>query len=170
MSEDPMAAMQEMAAPTADHERLTPFLGTFKAEVKIWMGPGDPMVSTGTMTSTLVLGGRFVRQDYMGDSDPGQTPFPNFEGHGYWGFNKNTQKYEGFWIDTASTVMQHESGAVDESGKVWTMTGEIEGSDGETSVKRSIITLVDNDHHGIEMFFTKGDQEFRGMEIQYVRA
>jgi len=170
MSDDPTAAMQEMAAPAADHERLTPFLGTFKAKVSLWMGPGDPMVSTGSMTNTLVLGGRFVRQDYQGDPAPGPTPFPNFEGHGYWGFNKNTQKYEGFWIDTASTVMQHESGTVDGSGKVWTMTGEIVGPDGETSTKRSVITLVDDDHHNMEMFFTKGDQEFRGMEIQYQRA
>ena len=60
MSEDPMAAMQEMAAPSADHERLTPFLGTFKAEVRIWMGPGDPMVSTGSMTNTWALGGRLL--------------------------------------------------------------------------------------------------------------
>jgi len=163
MSDDPMAAMQEMAAPTADHERLTPFLGTFKAEVKIWMGPGDPLVSTGSMTSSWALDKRFLRQHYKGDPSPGSDPFPNFEGHGFWGFNKNTQRYEGFWIDTASTVMQHES------GKVWTMTGDIVGPDGEISTKRSVITLVDDDHHGIEMYFTKDDQEFRGMAIQYTR-
>ena len=170
MSDDPMAAMQEMAAPGPEHERLKPFLGTFKAIVSIWMGPGDPMVSTGSMTNTLALGGRFMKQDYKGDPDPGPTPFANFEGNGYWGFNKNTQQYEGFWIDTASTVMQHESGTVDERGKVWTLAGEIVGTDGETTTKRSVITLVDDDQHHIEMFFTKDDQEFKGMEIQYSRA
>lgn len=170
MSDEPIAAMLERAAPTADHERLTPFVGTFKAEVKIWMGPGEPMVSTGSMTNTWALGGRFLHQDYKGDPSPGPDPFPGFEGQGYWGFNKNTERYEGFWIDTASTVMQHESGTVDETGKSWTMTGEIVGSDGETTTKRSVITLVDNDQHGIEMYFTKGDQEFKGMEIQYTRG
>lgn len=170
MSDDPTAAMQEMAAPAAEHKRLTAFEGTFKAEVKIWMGPGDPMVSTGTMVNSWALGGRFLRQDYKGDPSPGPNPFPDFEGHGYWGFNKNTRKYEGFWIDTASTVMQNESGTVDEAGKVWTMSGDIVGPDGEASVKRSVITLVDHDHHQMEMFFSKGDQEFKGMEIQYSRA
>lgn len=170
MSDDPTAAMQEMAAPAAEHERLTAFAGTFKAEVKIWMGPGDPMISTGSMTNSWVLGGRFLRQDYKGDPSPGPDPFPNFEGHGYWGFNKNTQRYEGFWIDTASTIMQNETGTVDESGKVWTMTGEIVGPDGEVSIKRSVLTLIDDDHHRMEMFFTKGDQDFKGMEIQYARA
>ena len=170
MTDDPMTAMQEMAAPGPEHDRLKPFLGTFRAEVKIWMGPGEPMVSTGTMTNTQELGGRFVRQDDKGDPASEPTPFPEFEGHGYWGFNKNTQMYEGFWIDSASTVMQNESGGVDETGKMWTMIGEIVGPDGEVTTKRSIITLVDDDHHGMEMFFTKGDQEFKGMEIQYVRA
>jgi hypothetical protein len=170
MTDDPMATMQEMAAPTADHERLSPFVGTFEAEVKIWMGPGDASVMTGTMNNTWSLGGRFVRQEYKGDSVPGPNPFPDFAGHGYWGFNKNTSQYEGFWIDTASTIMQHEKGSVDESGKVWTMTGEMVGPDGEATQKRSVITLVDDDHHHIEMFFTKGDQESKGMEIQYTRA
>lgn len=170
MSDDPMAAMKKVAAPTADHDRLKPFLGTFKAEVKIWMGPGEPVISTGSMTNTWALGGRFMHQDYKADEDTGPTPFPQFEGQGFWGFNKNTQKFEGFWIDTASTVMQNESGTVDESGKIWTMTGAIIGSDGEASTKRSVITLVDDDHHHIEMFFSKGDQEFKGMEIQYSRS
>ncbi len=51
---------EAMSRTTEAHERLKPFEGTFKAEVKMWMGPGDPMVSTGTMTSTLELGGRFL--------------------------------------------------------------------------------------------------------------
>lgn len=170
MSDDPMAAMQEMAAPATEHQALTPFQGTFKAEVKIWMGPGDPSVMTGTMTSTFDLGGRFLRQDYKGDSSPGPNPFPGFEGRGFWGFNKNTQRYEGFWIDTASTIMQTEQGTVDANGKVWTMIGEIVGTDGEASTKRSVITLVDDDHHQMEMFFSKDGQEFKGMEIQYIRA
>ena len=170
MSDDPMAAMQEMAAPGPDHDRLKPFLGTFKATVSIWMGPGDPMVSTGSMINSLALGGRFVKQDYKGDPSADPTPFPEFEGQGFWGFNKNTQKYEGVWIDTASTVMQHESGTVDATGKVWTMTGDIVGPDGEISVKRSVITLVDDDHHSMEMYFSKDGQEFKGMEIRYIRA
>ncbi len=148
-----------MSAPTADHERLTPFVGTFRAEVKIWMGPGDPNVSTGTMTNTFELGGRFLRQEFKGDPNDG--PFPAFEGHGYWGFNKATGKYEGFWIDNASTIMQVDKGDVDDSGKRWEMKGEM---------KRSVITLDDEDHHSIEMFFTRGDQESKEMEIRYTRS
>ena len=157
-----------MSAPAPAHERLTPFVGTFRAEVKIWMGPGDPNLSTGKMTNTFALGGRFLRQEYKGDPNDG--PFPEFEGHGYWGFNKATGKYEGFWIDNASTIMQTDAGDVDDSGKRWEMKGEMVGPNGDPLVKRSVITLEDDDHHSIEMFFIHGDQESRAMEIRYTRS
>ena len=113
---------EKMAALSDAHKRFETFIGTFKAQVKMWMGPGDPMVSTGTLTNDLELGGRYLRQVYMGDAQEG--PFANFEGRGYWGFNTTTNQYEGFWIDTASTSMQRETGDVDSTGKVWTMVGE----------------------------------------------
>lgn len=159
----------QMASPGNEHERLKPFEGTFKAEVRIWMGPGDPQVSTGTLVSSWDLGGRFLRQDYKGDQADG--PFPDFEGRGYWGYNKLSGQYEGMWIDNASTVMQTEAGGVDESGKVWTMVGEMPNPQGEgTMTKRSVITLEDDDHHSMEMYFSSPEGEFKAMEIKYQRA
>ena len=170
MTETTGCNFEEMAAPIAAHEKLKPFEGTFRAEVKIWMGPGEPNASTGTMTNTFDLGSRYLHQRYVGD--PCEGPFTNFEGRGYWGFNKATNKYEGFWIDTASTVMQTESGDVDDSGTVWTMIGSMPGQEtGTTTNKKSIITLKDHDHHSIEMYFEGPDgSEVKGMEIQYTRA
>jgi hypothetical protein len=153
------------------HARLEPFAGTFKAVVKIWMGPGEPMVSTGVMTNTMELGGRFLHQHYEGDPST-DSPFPDFQGRGYWGYNTVLGKYEGFWIDTASTLMQTESGDVDGSGKVWTMLGEIpDAKSKRPSQKKSVISLTDRDHHSMEMFFTDpGGTEVKGMEIKYTRA
>ena len=159
-----------MGATVEEHKKLEPFVGTFKAEVKMWMGSGDPTVSTGVMTSAFDLGGRFLKQVYKGDADTG--PFANFEGRGYWGYNTVENKYEGFWIDTACTLMQTETGEVDASGKVWTMRGEMANPDGSgTMTKRSVITLIDNDRHSLEMFFgAPGADESKAMEIQYQRA
>ncbi len=157
-----------MGALSEQHDKFKPFVGTFAAEVKLWMGPGEPMVSTGTMTGTLELGGRFLHQVFKGD--PGGGPFPDFEGRGYWGYNTTTNKYEGFWIDSGSTAMQNEVGDVDESGKVWTMIGEMTNPQtGQPMQKRSVITLQDNDRHKMEMYFIQGGQEFKGMEIGYTR-
>ena len=163
-------ACSEMGTLAEQHKRFDAFVGTFKAEVKLWMGPGEPHVSTGVMTNSMDLGGRFLRQIYKGDQSDG--PFPNFEGRGYWGYNTVTNEYEGFWIDSASTFMQNETGQVDASGKVWTMTGQMtDPQTGQPMQKRSITTLEDRDHHCIEMFFKGPDgNEFKAMEISYSRT
>lgn len=160
----------QMPGPGPAHEKFKPFVGTFKAEVRIWMGPGDPMESTGVMVNTLEIGGRFLQEVYTGDPSSGG-PFPDFAGRGYWGYNSVSNKYEGVWMDTASTMMQFEFGDVDASGKVWTMIGEIPSPQGDGMIrKKSIITLKDNDHHSMEMYFTMPDgNEHKTMEIHYTR-
>ena len=161
--------LESMSATTPEHDRLKPFEGTFRSEVKIWMGPGDPMLSTGTMTCEFDLDGRFLHQIYKGD--PSDRPFSSFEGRGYWGYNNISKRFEGFWIDSASTIMQHDVGEVDESGKVWTMIGEMPNPQtGGSMTKRSVITLEDNDHHSVEMYFDTGDGEVKSMEIRYQRV
>jgi len=152
------------------HKLLAPFAGTFAAEVRLWMGPGDPIVSTGVMTNTLDLGGRFLRQHYEGD--PGAGPSSEFQGRGYWGYNTVSNQYEGFWIDTASTVMQTDTGNVDAAGKVWTMIGQTTcPRTGKPMKKRSTITLEDRNHHRMEMYFAYPDgDESKAMEIRYTRT
>ena len=154
--------------PSDHHQLLKPFEGKFSAVVTLWMGPGEPMVSTGTMTNSFELNNQFLHQHYEGDATDG--PFPGFQGRGYWGFNTATNEYEGFWIDTASTLMMHESGAVDDSGKVWEMAGDFKNpQDGSDMKKRSVIKLEDNDHHTMEQFMATADGEFKTMEIKYER-
>lgn len=168
MSETGHEAMAELAAPSEEHERLEAFVGTFRSEVKIWMGPGDPTVTTGVMVNERDLGGRFLRQTYQGDDVEG--PFPSFSGRGYWGYNKVDGRWEGFWIDNASTIMQIEQGSLDDSGRVWTMSGELTNPQtGRPVRKRSVITLHDADHHTMEMYFESPEGEMKGMEISYRR-
>lgn len=158
----------KMPEPGPQHELLRPFEGTFNAEVKIWMGPGEPALSTGRMTNTFQVGGLFLHQEYQGDKVDG--PFPSFVGRGYWGYNTNLGNFEGFWIDNASTQMQMETGTVDESGKTWEMSSEFE-MHGATMKKRTIIKILDNDHHTMESFMTQpGGEEMKSMEIDYKRV
>lgn len=159
-----------MPVAGAEHRCLQPFVGKFRAEVKMWMGSGDPMLSSGTMTNTWELSGLYLQQDYVGDAVDG--PFPSFEGKGFWGYNTTTRQYEGFWIDNASTTMQNEMGQVDASGKVWEMNSEMICSPNQPPLKkRSVITLIDNDRHKMEMFLTGPDgHEMKNLEIDYQRV
>ncbi len=159
----------EMGALADAHKKFEPFVGTFRAEVTMWMGPGEPMVMTGVMKNSLDLGGRYLRQDYTGDQMDG--PFPHFEGHGFWGYNTVIHKYEGFWIDSASTFMMTETGGVDASGKVWTMVSEIINPETHKPMKKkSVITLKDRDHHTMESYFEGPDGKMtKTMAITYER-
>ena len=159
----------QMPQPGAEHQLLKPFEGTFAAEVKIWMGPGDPAVSTGTMVNSFQLGGLYLHQTYTGDSSEG--PFPSFLGQGYWGYNTTTKKYQGLWIDNASTTMQLEHGQVDSTGRVWEMVSEcIAPGSNQPMKKRSVITVVDDDHHTMVTFMEfPGQPEMKSMEISYER-
>ncbi|MDQ7014733.1 MAG: DUF1579 family protein [Planctomycetota bacterium] len=170
MANDTAFDCAAMGATTEAHERFKPFVGTFNAKVSMWMGPGDPMLSTGSMTNTLDLGGRFLHQVYKGDATDG--PFPDFAGRGYWGYNTLTNRYEGFWIDTACTFMQTDEGQVDDTGKVWTSFGSMtDPSSGKPMRKRSIITLHDDNSHEMEMSFeTAPDTWSKCMHIAYTRA
>jgi len=160
--------MGEVVFPTESHKRFAPFVGTFAAEVKLWMGPGDPHVTTGVMTNTMELNNQFLQQVYEGDPSAG--PFPEFKGRGYWGFNSVTKKYEGFWIDIASTIMMNETGDVNSDGNIWTMTGEFNNPQtGQPMKKKSVITVIDDDHHKMEQFMDGPNGEFKTMEINYTR-
>jgi len=163
---------QMVSGLTEDHLRLKPFEGTFRAEVRFWMGPGDPVVSHGTMVNRFVLGGRFLRQEFQGDASDG--PFgqmPAFTGEGYWGYNTVDKRYEGTWVDNASTLIQVESGQVDANGAEWNMYSSMTNPQtGKPMEKRSIITLQDDDHHSMEMWFREPDgPEVKAMEIRYTR-
>jgi hypothetical protein len=166
---DQTADCPHMAPPGIEHELFKQFVGTWKGKVQIWMGPGDPVESTGTMVNEMDLDGRFLKQTYTGDANDG--PFPNFAGRGFFGFNNTTGKFEGFWIDTASNQMATEFGDYDEATKTWTMLGEMNMGGGKTCGKRSVFTVLNENEQTLEMFFDMpGAGESKGMHIHYTRA
>ena len=167
--EQAMADFAEMAKLAPEHEHLKQLEGTWRAEVRMWMGPGDPMVVTGTMVNEMDLGGKFLKQTYTGD--PCEGPFPAFEGRGWFGFNKSSGKYEGVWIDNAATMMHLDQGTVDGSGKKWEMRRISESPCGDGSAGRSELTIEDADHHTMASFTLKeGQADMKHMEIKYTRA
>ena len=167
--EQAMADFAEMAKPAPEHKHLEQFVGTWRAEVKMWMGPGDPMVVTGTMVNELDLGGKFLKQTYTGD--PCEGPFPAFEGRGWFGYNKSQGRYEGLWIDNAATMMHTDHGKVDASGKKWEMHRVSESPCGDGSAGRTEVVITDADHHSMKSYtIMEGQPEFKHMEINYTRA
>lgn len=163
-----MDACMQAATPGPEHARLGAFVGTWKAQVKHWMGPdAEPHASTGEMVNEWMLGDRWVRQRYRCDSG-------RFEGFGLFGFNNITRRYEGFWVDTMSTGMSNDQGTCDEAGTTWEMTTTCPNPmDGSTMLKRSTIRVLSPNKHVMEMYFApeaRPDAGFKAMEIVYERV
>jgi Protein of unknown function (DUF1579) len=165
-----MSSSSQLSPANEQMKLLAPMEGTFRTEVFFFMGPGEPHKSTGTMINSWDVGGTFLKQHYTGDQSDG--PFPAFTGRGYWGYNKVDERYEGFWIDNASTMMQHEQGQVDSTGRSWEMHSTFTHPETKQMCKkRTVFAIQDDDHNSMTTYmeFVSGD-ETKVMEIRFTRA
>jgi hypothetical protein len=135
----------------------------------MWMkGPGgEPSISKGTSENKMVLGGRYLQQDFTGEM-MGQP----FVGTGFTGYDNFNKKYVGFWIDNMSTGMSTMDGVLDKDGKAVTMWGKMdEPATGEKGKKVKYVTrFLDKDTQVFETYDVSayGDKK-PVMEITYKR-
>jgi hypothetical protein len=160
-----MAAMMKLATPGPQHAALKPLEGSWKATVKSFMGPGEPAVSEGTAENQMILGGRFLRQEYHG-TFMGQP----FEGYGVTGYDNAKKQYVGAWVDSVGTMIQTTTGSMDKSGKVLTLHGTWD--DPVTHKKtptKQIVRITDDKTNVFEMYGQMEGKEVKQMEITYTR-
>ena len=167
--EEMMKRWEESMKPGEAHKKLEAMVGTFDAEVKMWMnGPnGEPTVSKGVSENTLVLGGRYVQQNFK--SEMMNQPF---SGVGYTGYDNFNKKYVGFWIDNMSTGMSTMDGKLDKDGQTYVMWGKMdEPMTGEKGKKVKYVTkVIDNDKHVFEVYdVTTYGEKKPTMQITYTR-
>jgi hypothetical protein len=80
-------------------------------------------------------------------------------------------RWEGFWIDTSSTIMQTETGTYDPAARAWTMHGSFPAAFGRPAVsKRAVIGVESDDRHWMEQYQDDGLGEVRTMRIEYERV
>jgi hypothetical protein len=115
-----MKKMEAAATPGANHKSLVWLVGNWTSTSKWWMmGPAsDPFPGTGTSEFSWTLDGRFIRQDYKGES----MGMP-FIGVGYLGYDNVMKAYTQIWMDNTSTSLIMMTGQADKSGKVYTYDG-----------------------------------------------
>jgi len=97
--------------------------------------------------------------------------FQPFNGIGYVGYDNTAKKIQSIWMDSAATGMMWMTGNADAGGKVVTAKGSMsDPMSGKSLPMEDKITIVDNDHHKMEMW-TKGPggKMMKMMEIDYTR-
>ena len=161
-------ALAQPGAPAGpEYAVLKQDVGKWKAKCKMWMGPGDPIVSQATETVRM-LGEHWAISDFHG-SMMGQA----FSGHGMFSYDAKTKKYIGSWADSMSPNLMHMTGTYDEATKTMTMEGMGAGPDG-VLMKHKLITVYKSDD--TKVFTMHGgpaeggaDQMTKMMEITYTR-
>jgi hypothetical protein len=167
--EEMMKRWQAFMTPGTAHKMLEESVGTWDAEVKIWMkGPGgEPTISKGTSEQRMVLGGRYLQQDFKGEMMGQQ-----FTGIGLTGYDNFKKKYVCFWIDNMGTGISTMDGVLDKDGKSCTMWGKMdEPATGQKDKKVKYVTrFVDRDTQVFETYdVTSFGDKKPTMEITYKR-
>jgi len=161
-----MAEYMKYANPGPQHEALKPLVGSWKTVTKAWMAPGqEPQVTEGTSEATLILGGRFIKEEF-------HSTFMNapFQGFGITGYDLTKGAYVGSWTDTMGTGIMNMTGEADSSGKVFNWTASYYDPVMKQDKKYRMVTkIVDNNSHTFQLYEVMGSQETLGMEITYTR-
>ena len=162
-----MEAMMKAATPGDAHRKLSPMAGSFTADVKMWMAPGTPPAGgAGVAENSWALDGRWLEQKFAGNF----MGMP-FTGVGYTGYDNIKKKYVGTWMDTMTTSMMISDGKAEADGKSFTFTSSMDDPmTGKSSPVKEKVTVVDDDHHTLEMWGAGPDGKmFKMMEIAYTR-
>ncbi|MFO0969229.1 MAG: DUF1579 domain-containing protein [Gemmataceae bacterium] len=153
----------EVPPPGPEHKVLSKLTGTWEAKVKFY-GPGGEGESKGTMKRAMIMGGRFLKEDFTGDMMG-----MKFQGMGVVGFDPAKKKYVSSWIDNMSFGITTFEGTYDAEKKTLTSVGE-DVWEGKKMKARDVLTIISDKEQKFEMFRSAGEKEFKVMDITYTKA
>ena len=164
--EEMMEVYKKLATPGEPHKLLASIAGSWTTKTKEWIDPQKPPVeSTGTVSSRMMLDGRFLQQEITG-SMHGR---PHT---GIWtiGYDNLLKRYISTWIDTMSTQIFIMDGTASADGKAITLTGQHAEVGGGHMTHRAIWKILDSNTQEFIMYGTyHGGQEMKMMEVLYTR-
>ena len=165
MDEEQAAMMQawmDAATPSEPHARLAGQVGSWSADMEIFMDPDAPPVTTTyQVRRSMELGGRVLHEEWSGEW-MGQT----FAGIGRTGYDNITDQYWSTWSDNMSTALMVSHGTRHEDGSVH-MTGSYpDPISGGTIKSRFVWSFPDENTERMEAFETReGEEEYLNMRM-----
>ncbi len=152
--------------PGPMHEMLAKSTGEWKTTSKFWLDPAtEPMLTEGSAKTEMILGNRYQQTIHNGSV----MGMPS-EGIFLLGYDNAIEEFTSVWIDNLGTGTSVAKGTYDESTKILTMTGTMVDpfTKKEMNIK-TVMKIVDDNHHLFEMYLDYKGQEFKSMEIEFVR-
>jgi hypothetical protein len=163
-----MEMMEKLVQPGENHELLKDFVGTWTADVRMWMAPNSPpVISKGQATFKLIFDGRFLYGDFLGEFMG--TPF---KGINIMGYDNAKKEFFSIWFDNSNTGIITSTGTYDPEGKKFNFSAEtIDLGSGQKMEMREEAYFASKDEY-ISITYAKpeGGEEFRNMEMKYTRV
>ncbi len=161
----------KLGKPGENHKVLERMAGTWSTVTTPCGAPGEPSKGTeGTLTSEMILGGRFLRAESKGSF--GSHPFESFSVFGY---DNTKERFQVVSMDSTGTMFIQAEGTYDAATKKLTMNGEYDDPFSKGKIKmrfRWVWTFVDDDHMEMEMWEVPPPelgQEYKAMTMSYTR-
>jgi len=161
-----MEIYTKVGTPGSPHTKLAKLVGSWTTRTRGWMEPDKPpMESRGACEQKMILGGRYLQQEYTGDMMGAP-----FSGINILGYNNHTKKYESIWIDSMSTAVYYFVGPASADGKTITQECSYDDPVKGPALWRSVTRIKDDNTIEFEMFITpKGGKEEKMMEMSVSR-
>jgi hypothetical protein len=161
-----MDVYQKLAIPGKPHQMLAKLAGAWTTRTRAWMEPDKPpMEGTGTCEQKMLLGGRYLQQEYAGEMMGSP-----FTGINLIGYDNHTQKYVSTWIDSMSTGIYYFEGTASADGRTITQENNYHDPVRGPTVWRSVTRIVDDNTLEYIMYITsKGGTEEKMMEMTVTR-
>lgn len=161
-----MKAWMDFATPGDMHKWMAKSDGTWSGEVKSYMDPGQPPVtSTATVTSKTIMNGLYQTSDYTGTM-MGQP----FMGHGILAYDNAKKQFINTWIDNMGSGVIVMTGSYNEATKTLSLKGsQTDPVTGKDSMIREEIQFPDDNTQVFTMWGEMGGQEHKFMEATFKR-
>jgi hypothetical protein len=160
-----MDVYQRLAIPGAPHKQLAKLAGAWATKTRAWMEPDQPpMEGTGACEQKMLLGGRYLQQEYTGEMMGVRLPASTLSD------TTTMPRYVSAWIDSMSSGIYYFEGAASADGKTITQENTYDDPVRGPTVWRSVTRIVDDNTLEYEMYLTsKGSKEEKMMEMTVTR-
>ena len=163
---DQMQIWMDYMTPGSMHELMASGVGEWKTVSKFWMDPaGEPMVTEGSGTTEMILGGRYEKSVH-------KSTMMGMPTEGMWlmGYDNATEEFTAIWIDNLGTGTAIAKGTFDEITNSINLIGTmVDPMTGEYMDFREVRTYIDENNQLLEMYMTYNGQEFKTMEIEFTK-
>lgn len=147
------------------HDFLRKLAGVWEGQAHILTGDDQNVQGVFGCVNTLTFG------RYLTCSFTGKLMGENFQAVQTWGYNTAKGQFETTWIDNNSTAIAFNTGACNDDGTVFTITGSTDDpATGQSVTQKTITTILDNDHYTLELFSVQDGKDTPLMTVSFARS